>query len=116
MDPTEEQWEEISHVAKQKKLLPFFDCAYQGFASGNAPQDAFAIRMFIEDDHTLATVQSFSKNFGLYGERVGALSIVTANEAEAQKVLSQLKITVRPMYSNVSNHTRNTPVPIFFYF
>jgi len=116
MDPTEEQWEEISHVAKQKKLLPFFDCAYQGFASGNAPQDAFAIRMFIEDDHTLATVQSFSKNFGLYGERVGALSIVTANEVEAQKVLSQLKITVRPMYSNVSNHTRNTPVPIFFYF
>jgi aspartate aminotransferase len=58
--------------------------------------------MFVEHGHTLATVQSFSKNFGLYGERVGALSVVTANEAEAQKVLSQLKITVRPMYSNVS--------------
>ena len=102
MDPSEQQWAEISSVAKDRKLLPFFDIAYQGFASGNAPQDAFAIRMFIEDGHNLATVQSFSKNFGLYGQRVGALSIVTANESEAQKVLSQLKITVRPMYSNVS--------------
>ena len=100
MDPSVEQWSEISKTMKDHNLSPFFDCAYQGFASGNAPQDAFAIRMFVEDGHTLATVQSFSKNFGLYGQRVGALSIVTADEEEKEKVLSQLKIVIRPIYSN----------------
>lgn len=104
MDPTPEQWSEISKVMKDGKLIPFFDCAYQGFASGNAPRDAFAIRMFIEDGHNLATVQSFSKNFGLYGQRVGALSIVAADEDEAKKVLSQMKMTIRPMYSNPPRH------------
>jgi Aspartate/tyrosine/aromatic aminotransferase len=104
MDPTKEQWQEISKVMKDGKLIPFFDCAYQGFASGNAPEDAFAIRMFVEDGHQLATVQSFSKNFGLYGQRVGALSIVTADEDEAKKVLSQMKMAIRPMYSNPPKH------------
>jgi len=104
MDPTIEQWAEISKVVKDGKLLPFFDCAYQGFASGNAPQDAAAIRMFIEEGHHLALVQSFSKNFGLYGQRVGALSIVTDNENEAKNVLSQMKITIRPSYSNPPRH------------
>lgn len=56
--------------------------------------------MFVEDGHTLATVQSFSKNFGLYGQRVGALSVVTSDEGEAKRVLSQMKGTIRPMYSN----------------
>ena len=100
MDPTPEQWGELSKTMKDNKLLPFFDCAYQGFASGNAPQDAFAIRMFVEDGHNLATVQSFSKNFGLYGQRVGALSIITPDANQAQNVLSQMKATIRPMYSN----------------
>mmetsp|Transcript_1313 Transcript_1313/g.1905 ORF Transcript_1313/g.1905 Transcript_1313/m.1905 type:complete len:430 (-) Transcript_1313:1554-2843(-) len=104
MDPTPEQWAELSKAMKEKNLLPFFDCAYQGFASGNAPQDAFAIRMFVEDGHDLATVQSFSKNFGLYGQRTGALSIIGADELEAKKVLSQLKMTIRPMYSNPPKH------------
>jgi len=104
MDPTKEQWSQVSKVMKEGKLIPFFDCAYQGFASGNAPQDAFAIRMFIEDGHDLATVQSFSKNFGLYGQRVGALSIVCADPEESKKVLSQMKATVRPMYSNPPKH------------
>lgn len=104
MDPTKEQWQEISKVMKDGNLIPFFDCAYQGFASGNAPEDAFAIRMFVEDGHQLATVQSFSKNFGLYGQRVGALSIVAADHGEAQKVLSQMKMTIRPMYSNPPKH------------
>ena len=98
MDPTAEQWSQISSAVKEKNLLPFFDCAYQGFASGNAPQDAFAIRMFVEDGHNLACVQSFSKNFGLYGQRVGALSVIASDEAEAQRVLSQMKIVIRPMY------------------
>lgn len=104
MDPTAEQWQEISKVMKDGNLIPFFDCAYQGFASGNAPRDAFAIRMFVEDGHNLATVQSFSKNFGLYGQRVGALSIITNDENEAKKVLSQMKMTIRPMYSNPPRH------------
>lgn len=104
MDPTPEQWAEISSLMKKRHLLPFFDCAYQGFASGDASQDAFAIRMFIEDGHSLATVQSFSKNFGLYGQRVGALSVVTQDPGEADRVLSQMKMTIRPMYSNPPKH------------
>eukprot|EP00553_Chaetoceros_curvisetus_P008533 CAMPEP_0204613136 /NCGR_PEP_ID=MMETSP0717-20131115/1140_1 /ASSEMBLY_ACC=CAM_ASM_000666 /TAXON_ID=230516 /ORGANISM="Chaetoceros curvisetus" /LENGTH=426 /DNA_ID=CAMNT_0051625455 /DNA_START=55 /DNA_END=1335 /DNA_ORIENTATION=- len=104
MDPSPEQWNEISKVVKDGKLIPFFDCAYQGFASGNAPQDAFAIRKFIDDGHLLATVQSFSKNFGLYGQRVGALSIIGQDADEAKRVLSQMKMTIRPMYSNPPRH------------
>jgi aspartate aminotransferase len=100
MDPSMEQWEQISKVMLQKKMLPFFDCAYQGFASGNAPKDAAAIRLFVKDGHHLAVVQSFSKNFGLYGQRVGALSVVTGSDHEAQAVLSQLKIVIRSNYSN----------------
>ena len=99
MDPTMEQWKQISDLCKKHKLLPFFDCAYQGFASGNAPQDAAALRMFVDEGHTLALVQSFSKNFGLYGQRVGALSVIGANEEEAKRVESQMKLTIRPMVS-----------------
>lgn len=104
MDPTLEQWKQISDLCKKHKLLPFFDCAYQGFASGNAPQDAAALRLFVEDGHTLALVQSFSKNFGLYGQRVGALSVVAANPDEAKRVESQMKLVIRPMYSNPPRH------------
>jgi aspartate aminotransferase, mitochondrial len=104
MDPSLEQWEAISDVVKQKKLFPFFDCAYQGFASGNAEQDAAPVRMFVEEGHLIAMVQSFSKNFGLYGHRVGALSCVAANADEASRVISQLKMVIRPMYSNPPRH------------
>jgi len=107
MDPSPEQWSEISKTMKDKNLMPFFDCAYQGFASGNAPQDAFAIRMFVEEGHHLALVQSFSKNFGLYGQRVGALSIIAADEAEKAKVLSQMKMVIRPIYSNPPKYGAN---------
>ena len=97
MDPTMDQWKQISDLCKKHKLLPFFDCAYQGFASGNAPQDAAALRMFVEEGHTLALVQSFSKNFGLYGQRIGALSVVASNPDEAKRVESQMKLIIRPM-------------------
>ena len=76
----------------------------QGFASGDAIKDASAVRMFVEDGHLVSMVQSFSKNFGLYGQRVGALSVVGANEDEAKRVLSQMKIVVGPMYSNPPRH------------
>jgi aspartate aminotransferase len=100
MDPSLEQWKQLSEVMKSKRLLPFFDNAYQGFASGDAALDAASVRMFVDDGHLLCMVQSFSKNFGLYGSRIGALSVVGSNPDEAQRVVSQLKVVIRPMYSN----------------
>jgi aspartate aminotransferase, mitochondrial len=104
MDPTLDQWQQISDLMKQKSLLPFMDCAYQGFASGNAETDAAAIRLFVQDGHFMGMVQSFSKNFGLYGHRVGALSIVADSADEASRVLSQIKLVIRPMYSSPPRH------------
>jgi aspartate aminotransferase, mitochondrial len=100
MDPNMEQWKEMSDTIKKQGLLPFFDCAYQGFASGDPGKDAAAVRMFVEDGHLISIVQSFSKNFGLYGQRIGALSVVGADEDEAKRVVSQMKMVIRPMYSN----------------
>ena len=80
MDPTMEQWKQISEIAKERNLLPFFDCAYQGFASGDADKDAEALRMFVDDGHLMCMIQSFSKSFGLYGHRIGTLSVVGADE------------------------------------
>jgi len=80
------------------------DCAYQGFASGDAEADAYAIRRFLDAGHSLLLAQSFAKNFGLYGERVGTLSVACQDAAEAARVLSQLKLVVRPMYSSPPIH------------
>jgi aspartate aminotransferase, mitochondrial len=104
MDPNIEQWKQISEIMKDRNLLPFFDCAYQGFASGSADKDAEALRLFAEDGHLMCMIQSFSKSFGLYGHRVGTLSVVGANEEEAKRVVSQLKVIIRPMYSNPPIH------------
>lgn len=100
VDPKPEQWKEISNVVKQKKLFPFFDMAYQGFASGDVARDAFAVRYFIQEGHQMALAQSYAKNMGLYGERAGAFSLITGSKQEADTTMSQLKILVRPMYSN----------------
>jgi aspartate aminotransferase len=91
----QEQWKEISDIVKEKKLFPFFDMAYQGFASGNTDKDAFALRHFVSEGHQVALSQSFAKNMGLYGERVGAFSLVTASPEEKARVDSQLKIIIR---------------------
>ncbi|KAI5898080.1 uncharacterized protein SCHCODRAFT_02611066 [Schizophyllum commune H4-8] len=104
IDPTPEQWKEISDIVKEKKLFPFFDMAYQGFASGNIARDAFAPRYFVSQGHQIALAQSFAKNMGLYGERVGAFSLVCADPEEKARVDSQLKIVIRPMYSNPPLH------------
>ena len=104
MDPNLEQWKELSSVIKDQDLVTFFDCAYQGFASGDASKDAAAVRMFVEDGHLISMVQSFSKNFGLYGQRVGALSVVGRDPEEAKRVVSQMKTVIRPMYSNPPRH------------
>ncbi|EJT99836.1 aspartate aminotransferase [Dacryopinax primogenitus] len=104
VDPTKEQWEELSGLIKEKGLFPFFDMAYQGFASGDIAGDAFAPRHFVSQGHQIALCQSFAKNMGLYGERVGLFSLVTASPEEKARVESQLKILVRPMYSNPPVH------------
>lgn len=104
VDPTQEQWKEISKVVKKKGHFSFFDMAYQGFASGDADRDAFALRHFVSEGHHVALSQSFAKNMGLYGERVGCFSLVTGSPQETGRVDSQLKIIVRPLYSNPPIH------------
>ncbi|KAL1969548.1 hypothetical protein VTN77DRAFT_8986 [Rasamsonia byssochlamydoides] len=104
VDPTEEQWRKISDVMKEKRHFAFFDMAYQGFASGDADRDAFAPRHFVKEGHNIALCQSFAKNMGLYGERVGAFSLVTASPEEKKRVESQIKILIRPLYSNPPVH------------
>ncbi|KAI3329707.1 pyridoxal phosphate-dependent transferase [Ustulina deusta] len=104
VDPTPEQWKEISQVVKDHGHFTFFDMAYQGFASGDTNKDAFALRYFIEQGHDVCLAQSFAKNMGLYGERVGAFSIVGASAEEKKRLDSQVKILVRPMYSNPPIH------------
>ncbi|CAH0700366.1 unnamed protein product [Spodoptera exigua] len=100
VDPKPEEWQTLSEVIKEKKLLPFFDMAYQGFATGNVDNDAFAVRLFEKDGHQLMLAQSFAKNMGLYGERVGALSFVCADQDTAANIMSQVKILIRTLYSN----------------
>lgn len=78
--------------------------AYQGFASGSVDRDAFAVRLFVKDGHQIALCQSYAKNMGLYGERAGAFSLITSSKEEADRTLSQLKILIRPMYSNPPIH------------
>jgi len=104
VDPSPEQWKEMSSVIKARNLLPFFDMAYQGFASGDVDRDAFALRQFVDDGHTVLLAQSFAKNMGLYGERAGAFTVCCSSQEEAARVESQAKIIVRPMYSNPPRH------------
>ncbi|OVA20333.1 Aspartate/other aminotransferase [Macleaya cordata] len=104
VDPTLEQWEQIRKLMRSKALLPFFDSAYQGFASGSLDGDAQPVRMFVADGGECFAAQSYAKNMGLYGERVGALSIVCKTSDVASRVESQLKLVIRPMYSNPPIH------------
>ena len=104
IDPTEDQWRAISDAVKEGDHYPFFDMAYQGFASGDTDKDAFALRYFLKEGHQPCLAQSFAKNMGLYGERVGAFSIVCASPEEKARVDSQIKILVRPLYSNPPVH------------
>jgi aspartate aminotransferase len=80
------------------------DSAYQGFASGDTNKDAYAARLFAQDGHDYIVSQSFSKNMGLYGERVGAFSFVLNDKDDLQRNMSQLKVTIRRLYSNPPRH------------
>ncbi|NYT59406.1 aspartate/tyrosine/aromatic aminotransferase [Alcaligenaceae bacterium] len=103
VDPTFEQWEKIAEVVKSKNLVPFLDIAYQGFGDG-LEEDAAVVRMFAQLDLTMLISSSFSKSFSLYGERVGALTLVTSSTEERGRVLSQLKRVIRTNYSNPPTH------------
>ena len=88
----------------KNSLFPYFDSAYQGFASGDIEQDAWAIRYFVSLGFQMLVSQSYAKNMGLYGERIGALHIITANTETKNKVLSQVKDLVRASYSSPPLH------------
>eukprot|EP01133_Synstelium_polycarpum_P007376 gene7376-8595_t len=103
-DPSIEQWNIIADVMAEKKHIPFVDCAYQGYASGDLDRDAYSARLFFKRGFEMFSAQSYSKNFGLYGERAGALTIVTNNESACPRMLSQLKMDIRAMYSSPPTH------------
>jgi aromatic-amino-acid transaminase len=98
-----EQWRQVVRACVARELVPFLDIAYQGFGDG-IDADAASVRLFAESGIDFLVSSSFSKSFSLYGERVGALSIVTQSQDEAARVLSQLKRVVRTNYSNPPTH------------
>ncbi len=102
-DLTHEQWDSVIDVVDRQGLVPFIDMAYQGFADG-VEEDSWVVRRFAERIASFLVATSFSKSFGLYGERVGALSVVCADTQEASRVRSQMKIVVRTNYSNPPTH------------
>uniref|UniRef100_A0A069DYX4 Aspartate aminotransferase n=1 Tax=Panstrongylus megistus TaxID=65343 RepID=A0A069DYX4_9HEMI len=103
-DPTKEQWQLIAECLKEKELFPLFDSAYQGFATGDLDADAWAVRYFVNQGFELMCAQSFAKNFGLYNERVGNLTVVVNDVNTVEAVKSQLTILIRGMYSNPPSH------------
>ena len=102
-DITPAQWDQVVTVVKAKKLVPFLDMAYQGFGYG-LTEDGAAVQKFVASGMTFFVSTSFSKSFSLYGERVGALSVLCENKDEAARVLSQLKIVIRTNYSSPPTH------------
>ncbi|KAI9332824.1 pyridoxal phosphate-dependent transferase [Obelidium mucronatum] len=100
LDPTQAQWKEIASIMKAKNHFPFFDCAYQGFASGDLDRDVWAVRYFVDQGFELLCAQSFSKNFGLYSERAGCLTGVFADSDTAVRAKSQFCALVRCSISN----------------
>jgi aromatic-amino-acid transaminase len=102
-DLTPAQWAQVVDVVKARDLVAFLDMAYQGFGAGIA-EDGAVVGQFLESEVDFFVATSFSKSFSLYGERVGALSVVCASADEARRVLSQLKIVIRSNYSTPPTH------------
>ncbi|GJJ69711.1 aspartate aminotransferase, cytoplasmic [Entomortierella parvispora] len=100
VDPTPDQWRQIADVMAAKNHFAFFDCAYQGFASGDLDKDAFSVRYFVERGFELFVAQSFSKNFGLYSERAGNLTIVAKTPKIKDQIESQIAKAQRAVISN----------------
>ena len=102
-DITPAQWDQVVTVVKAKKLVPFLDMAYQGFGYG-LTEDGAVVQKFVAAGMTFFVSTSFSKSFSLYGERVGALSVLCESKEEASRVMSQLKIVIRTNYSSPPTH------------
>ena len=99
VDPTTDQWKQIFAAIETKRMVPIFDFAYQGFGE-SVPQDSWPIRTYCDGNADALVCSSFSKNFNLYGERVGAITVVGPNSDDAKAVLSQCKAVIRTIYSN----------------
>jgi aromatic-amino-acid transaminase len=102
-DPTPDQWGQVIEIVGARGLIPILDLAYQGFATG-LDEDAAPVRRFVEARIPVLVANSFSKNFSLYGERVGALSLVTGSAEQGINALSQLKRVIRSNYSTPPTH------------
>ena len=103
VDLTRDQWAALLPVIKARKLIPFLDIAYQGFGD-SLNEDVFALQMLIDADICFFVSNSFSKNLSLYSERCGGLSVICPTAEEAERVLGQLKLTVRKNYSSPPSH------------
>jgi aspartate aminotransferase len=102
-DPGDEEWQQLAALCKERQLLPLFDFAYQGFGAG-LDDDARGLRLFAAQLDEILVCSSFSKNFGLYNERVGALTLVAGDDRAAEHALSHIKVSVRSNYSNPPCH------------
>ena len=107
IDPTLEQWQTLAKMSAEKGWLPLFDFAYQGLANG-LDEDAAGLRAFAANHQEMLVASSYSKNFGLYNERVGAFTLVAADEETANRAHSQVKTIIRTLYSNPASHGGNT--------
>ena len=103
MDPSAEQWRALADAAARQRFLPLLDCAYQGFGRG-LDEDAEGLRIMAAGNREMMVASSFSKNFGLYKERVGALTVVAGDADSAQKARSHVKTCIRANYSNPPAH------------
>ncbi|MGR6981289.1 amino acid aminotransferase [Testudinibacter sp. P27/CKL/0425] len=106
IDPTAEQWQQLADLSVKNGWLPLFDFAYQGLANG-LEEDAQGLRAFAANHKELLVASSYSKNFGLYNERVGAFTLVAADQQTAETAFSQVKSIIRTLYSNPSSHGAN---------
>lgn len=104
VDPTREQWGRVAEVCRQRNLFVFFDCAYQGFATGCLETDAWVVRHFVDLGFEMFCAQSFSKNFGLYNERAGNLTVVMKDSKAVSNFQAQMTLIIRAMYSNPPSH------------
>lgn len=103
-DLTQDQWRTLMEIIQRKKLLPYFDMAYQGFATGDLSRDNWAVRLFADNGIPIMCGTSFAKNMGLYGARTGTLSVVCDSQKEATNVQSQLNKVARNCWSSPPMH------------
>lgn len=104
VDPTHEQWHKIFDVIMKKQHFVFFDSAYQGFGGDDYRDDTWSLKTLSKMYMRVMLAQSFSKNFGLYGERTGTLSIITSSAEEKSVIQTRFKETCLPVYSNPPIH------------